>query len=307
MGTGHARRSVANLVTERININPPTQTADRATLALINTLQSSLELDKLIETFARELSAHVPHDSIEYRNPAAGVIQRLGNPEGFSCNYRITLLEESLGDLQLTRKTMFSADELAHLESLLCAVVYPLRNALLYKRALQSAFTDPVTGTHNRAAFDNALQREVELAQRHGTQLSLVMVDADHFKRINDTYGHIVGDSVLRGLGDCLLKSARGCDMVFRYGGEEFAVVLSNTRGDGALRLAERIRSTVEAKRFQYEETVLSLTVSVGVASLTLNDDAAALIERADRALYQAKHAGRNRVVSETGEPEQAD
>jgi diguanylate cyclase (GGDEF)-like protein len=195
---------------------------------------------------------------------------------------------------------MFLPKETHLLETLLCALVYPLRNAILYKRALETAFKDPVTGISNRAAMDTVIRREVELSRRHGNQLSLIMLDIDKFKAVNDTHGHLAGDALLKGLAMCLQECIRSSDIVFRYGGEEFAIVLSNTDLPGAQLLAERIRRAVELREFRLERLAIKITVSVGVAQLGPKDDMPILIERADRALYAAKAQGRNRVVIES-------
>ncbi len=153
---------------------------------------------------------------------------------------------------------------------------------------------DSLTGLHNRRAFDEHLPREVARSQRLGEPFCLLMIDIDHFKRLNDTYGHPAGDAVLRSVARAIAGCTRPSDLVARYGGEEFAVVLSGIDSGQALAVAERIRRQVALA----ETGLHRVTVSVGVAQYqpSAGDDAELLLSRADQALYAAKHGGRNRV-----------
>ncbi|ART59176.1 GGDEF domain-containing protein [Acidovorax carolinensis] len=161
-------------------------------------------------------------------------------------------------------------------------------------RALsEMATTDALTGVANRRAFDHSLQLELAIVERRGTPLSLLMLDVDHFKRINDTYGHEAGDKVLVAIAQLLGGCARVIDVVARVGGEEFAVILPNTDAGGAHEVAERMRSAVARSNWLGQPT----TVSIGAATLHDKEDAASLYARADAALYAAKTAGRDRVA----------
>ncbi len=161
-------------------------------------------------------------------------------------------------------------------------------------RALsEMATTDALTGVANRRAFDHSLQLELAIVERRGTPLSLLMLDVDHFKRINDTYGHEAGDKVLVAIAQLLGGCARVIDVVARVGGEEFAVILPNTDAGGAHEVAERMRSAVARSNWLGQPT----TVSIGAATLHDKEDAASLYTRADAALYAAKTSGRDRVV----------
>lgn len=177
-------------------------------------------------------------------------------------------------------------------------IVYPLRNALLYERAVVAASRDPLTGANNRANLESTLEREVSLAQRHGGDLSLIMFDLDHFKQVNDRHGHSTGDCVLQTFTARLSQCIRSSDVLFRYGGEEFVVVLRNTDLRGAALLAERIRQVVESMRVECSGKTVPLTVSAGVATLSAGEDAARFLQRTDRALYHSKTGGRNRVTA---------
>ncbi len=210
------------------------------------------------------------------------------------CSYRLVVAGEELGQLTFTRRKRFSAPETRLLEDLLCSLVYPLRNALLYHAALKAAFMDPLTGVNNRATMSTTFNREIEMARRHAMPLALAILDIDHFKLINDKYGHAAGDCVLKQLAQTVMRCIRNTDILFRYGGEEFTVLLSNTAPGGAVLLAERIRRAVEKTACAYNDTTMPVTVSLGVAFLKEGDTEVALFERADNALYQAKYEGRN-------------
>lgn len=277
-----------------INTAGPARSATERALRITNALQTTLDASQLLETFAQEIKATVPIDGALYSLPEQDLELKAGRNAANSCSYRLNLNEQFLGEITFTRKIKFSSGELNELETLLGSFVHPLRNALLYRTALMKAQRDPLTGVYNRAALNETLAREVELAHRHKNELSLIVIDIDHFKRINDTFGHSAGDCLLHGLVDRARSSIRRSDLLFRFGGEEFVVVLNNTDLKGATRLAERIRRAVEKEEFCCGGKTIRMTVSTGVASLREKDIEATLFARADQALYRAKTAGRN-------------
>lgn len=160
---------------------------------------------------------------------------------------------------------------------------------------MAEARTDALAGVANRRALDEELARRYAAWQRQGTPLSFLILDVDHFKRFNDTYGHQAGDEVLRGIGRVLGSIVRDMDFVARYGGEEFAFVLPGTQLDDAKSAAERIRKSVAGAKFTFAGQALCVTVSVGLAELQVGDTVASLLKHADQALYAAKSNGRNR------------
>jgi diguanylate cyclase (GGDEF)-like protein len=164
-----------------------------------------------------------------------------------------------------------------------------------------NANTDPLTGVHNRRFFHEVLNRESERSNRHNQPLSLIILDIDHFKVINDTFGHLAGDQVLRKVGRITRESIRTIDMVCRYGGEEFAIILPQTELEAASLIAERLRTSIAEFPFPTgEESPLMVTASLGVAcwrgSGCLSKQGTELVQAADRALYVAKDTGRNRT-----------
>ncbi len=163
----------------------------------------------------------------------------------------------------------------------------------------EEADTDALTGLRNRRAFDRVLTRLIEVGGNVGAHACLLMVDIDHFKRVNDTCGHLFGDRVLQGVARAIAASVKGRDLVARFGGEEFSVLLPGTDVNGAVCVAEQIREAVSGiriRRAQSEQTIASVTVSVGVAQRLAGEESDAWFERADKALYKAKNSGRNRV-----------
>jgi diguanylate cyclase (GGDEF)-like protein len=169
-----------------------------------------------------------------------------------------------------------------------------------FQRALLNAATmDALTRAFNKAHFLKQLEVEVAFSRRHGTELCVLMFDIDFFKKINDQYGHPAGDAVLSSLGSIVLPLVRRDDVFGRYGGEEFAIACRNVTIEGATALGERVRSAIEAHRFEHDGRPIPVTISVGVSALSRAPSAhgAALIASADAALYEAKRGGRNRVV----------
>jgi diguanylate cyclase len=164
-------------------------------------------------------------------------------------------------------------------------------------RAENEARTDPLTGAANRGAFDDELARRCELATARGESFSLVLADIDHFKKINDTYGHPVGDRVLTAFAEFLRARVRKTDLIARYGGEEFGVILPGASLRPALRKARKLIEELAKSDWAVDATTkLRFTASMGVAAWHDGDDSAGMLERVDRALYRAKHEGRNRV-----------
>jgi diguanylate cyclase (GGDEF)-like protein len=174
----------------------------------------------------------------------------------------------------------------------------PLRVAALVEESQRLATVDPLTLVMNRRAVLEALDAEISRACRHGRPYSVVLLDVDHFKQVNDRFGHATGDAVLAATGRLLRTLSRKGDLVARWGGEEFVVCLHATHPEGARIAAERIRGGIESMAVTDQEgRGIPVTASLGVVSLTKRDSVHALIDRADRAMYQAKAAGRNRVV----------
>lgn len=281
--------------TEAIAIATKQSISDES-LRITRVLQTTLDTEELLETFFKEIKKLVSYTGLSYSNIPQGIEYTVGKVAPHACSYHLVIAGESLGELSFTRRRKFTDQETMIIEYLMCSLVYPLRNALMYKHALQMALKDPLTGVNNRVAMDSTLQREVELANRYGTPLSLIALDVDYFKRINDSYGHTTGDCVLKAVAAAAVSSIRSTDIIFRFGGEEFIILLSNTAEEGALCLAERIRQRIQAAKYICNEAMIAATASLGVACLEKGENVHSLFSRADQALYRAKSEGRNCV-----------
>lgn len=259
-------------------------------------LQSSLDIEFILATFSQQIKPALAHDALTYHNDPLGVTIELGEKLACSCAYRLLINNEPLGEIHLHRGWEFSSKDRKVFEYTLCGIVYPLRNAILYKQAINAAHKDPLTGVNNRSTLEESLNREVKLAQRYDRKLSLIILDIDNFKIINDSYGHAAGDSVLKTIAELTQSCVRSTDILYRYGGEEFVVLLSNTDLTGAQLLAERIRQSIANATVSVEDTTVKISASLGVAELRSNEMNATFFTRADKALYQAKNSGKNRV-----------
>ncbi len=201
--------------------------------------------------------------------------------------------------LSVDKQARMGKDEVETFKAAANHLGLALRNALMFKEVKLRADHDALTRIYNRHTFDERLVHELKRRQRYGHDLSLLMVDLDHFKEVNDTYGHQAGDMVLREIGAILYSAIRSTDLAARYGGEEFVVLLPHTTEKDAHMLAERIRKRVADTNFTFNGKQFTITASIGVASVetgSLNKEQD-LVLKADEALYQAKNNGRNMVV----------
>ncbi len=289
------------LVTPYSEVAAKPQVKTDILVRLATFLQTTLDYQKILTIFKREIAGAVLIDGMTYQHSDHNIQFSLGKIHAHSCSYQLKAKNEGLGEITFTRATRFREHEMANLEALMGTLVYPLRNAIRYRAAIDQAFKDPLTGAGNRIALEDSLKRELELVKRHDLDLSLLMLDLDHFKPINDEFGHLVGDEVLKVVASKIKECIRQTDMYFRYGGEEFVVLLNNANIANARLIAERIRMGISSLVIQAQDSVIQPTVSIGlavckketIASSTQDKD---LIHRADKALYEAKASGRNKV-----------
>lgn len=268
-------------------------------LQLLLRLQQTLNVEELIKVFTDFLGNEMELDGFTYQHEEEAIECQSNHHNRHVIAYTLSLEGENLGKIAFYRARPFEEPELHRIEDMLGLLIYPLNNALRYQKVHRLAHSDPLTGLRNRSAMEADIQREISLARRQKHFLSLIMIDIDHFKHINDTYGHACGDQVLRCVGECLKETFRDSDLCFRYGGEEFLILLPDADIEDARNSAERLRANIEAMHCKIDEsTHVKITVSAGVSSLTDTDDAGRLIDRADAALYEAKTGGRNQVKS---------
>jgi diguanylate cyclase len=211
-------------------------------------------------------------------------------------------LEGLLGTMDQHQKQRDEREQevAARLHSLAERVAHMEQEAQGYREHLeeqrQKALVDPLTGLPNRAAWSERLDHEVKQWQQHGNTLLLAMLDLDHFKRINDNYGHLAGDKVLKIIASVLRKRLRGTDFIARFGGEEFVLLMPSTVPSAGLKLLESLRASIEACPFHFKGEPVTITVSIGMSAFRPGEHGDQVLKRADQALYRAKNAGRNRV-----------
>ena len=209
--------------------------------------------------------------------------------------------EAPLGALTVASRTddVFTAPRRELLALIATQLAIKIDLAQAHDQIQELATTDGLTGLANHRVFQQALANMLDRARRRQNELCLLLTDIDHFKRVNDSYGHPFGDHVLKAVAKVIDNAVRKVDIAARYGGEEFAIVLEDSGGGGGRQLAERIRQEVERLEFQYEGQTVGVTLSLGVSVYPQDgSDKTELIDHADRALYHAKHSGRNRVVT---------
>ncbi len=263
---------------------------------LTRRLSTTLSLELQLAILAEEIAAVVPFSALNYRHRIGkqDFVYATGMGGPHRCEYRLSLEGANYGTLVLQRRQRFTEQELEGVEMMLSAAICPLRNACQYVAIEQASLTDSLTGIPNKRALDDALQRASLLSERHGEPYSLVLCDLDHFKAVNDTHGHVVGDHLLQIAAAELERSVRTSDTVYRFGGEEFAILLPHTPEQDAKDVAERVREAIAAIRVDGGEKELSITTSCGVATFLPKESPQAWLARADEALYRAKHQGRN-------------
>jgi diguanylate cyclase (GGDEF)-like protein len=242
--------------------------------------------------FAREKISFMPFDGAEGRPPEAELLRPQVAP--------LIALGKTIGSIAVFRGAKGEANDAEYqFLHVFASLIAPLvENGYVHKRTNSQATTDPLTGAFNRRSFNEMLIREIARTEREKNEFCLAMIDLDDFKRINDVYGHLVGDSVLKDLAARVNENIRVGDVFARYGGDEFAIILPNTSREGAIALAERIRKSISSLPYALYEKSIPYTVSVGLAMYSgrMPRKKEELIRDADDALYASKGEGKNRV-----------
>ncbi|MDQ7073661.1 MAG: GGDEF domain-containing protein [Gammaproteobacteria bacterium] len=260
-------------------------------------LFKTLDIEAQLTIFSKTIQQKVPHSALRYQNSTLKLDLIFGKSAAHHQEFKLHIDGNDLGCIGISRKKTFFATEIEQIEASLDQLLFPLRNAVLYRQALQYAFYDALTGTHNRLGMDQMLPREIQLAQRHQTPISLLIVDLDRFKRVNDTLGHQAGDALLCELTTVFRRYLRKTDLIFRYGGDEFVIALNNTDQKGANIVATRIQQGIATTPFNFKGMEINISVSIGLTEIQPDDSLDSAFCRADEALYQAKRQGRNTVV----------
>lgn len=275
---------------------PPTANAypsfnDENIHSLVAQLQKTLELSKLINIFSLEASKLMSLAGLQFHS-SDGVVEMTGSKQlGQTVSFDLEIESERLGQLVYFTKKPISIFLKEKLQKLHSVLVYPLRNALMFYRVKKLATKDILTGLSNRSHFNDYLNKKLDRCRRHHRCFGLMLLDLDNFKQVNDTQGHLFGDQVLVQFSKLLMQSIRGIDTVFRFGGDEFAILVDDNQETACLIIAERMQKLV------YEDALLSkhqVTTSIGFTLAKVSDDQVSIFERADKALYQAKNNGRD-------------
>lgn len=252
-------------------------------------LQSTLNLEQLLAIFFRHLNNILSCQGLDYRHESMRIFLRQGNRGRHRAEYRLNIGKEDLGEIRFSRRRPFTDTELEKMEILLGALILPIRNALHYRQALEAASVDPLTGLKNRRSYADNLEREISRARRERQPLGLMVIDIDWFKQINDDIGHLAGDQVLAQVAAMLRQTVRRSDMVFRFAGDEFVLLLPNIKPHGVHILRSRIRKAVAALDCVYGDHLIKISLSIGAAILDDSMDGEALFEKADLDMLREK------------------
>jgi diguanylate cyclase (GGDEF)-like protein len=220
--------------------------------------------------------------------------------KGFFVSIPLMIEKEVVGVLNINDvdQDSFNVDDLGFILNLSELIAMSISNAVLYEQTSKLAVTDGLTGISNRQSLVKSLQIEFERSKRYNSPLSFIILDVDHFKDVNDTYGHQKGDEILIAIASLLKKACRANDIAARYGGEEFLMILPQSNAQGAFKIAERVREEMMKISFAGNESNFAVTVSCGVAEFNKDYESInKLITVADRALYEAKNGGRNKTI----------
>jgi diguanylate cyclase (GGDEF)-like protein len=259
--------------------------------SLLEKLQVTLALPEMLTIFAQEaaklinfcgLSFHYDNQEITTANSVPGR-QRL--------SFNLSINNNPIGQLIYNINSNLTRQQLRWLDVLHNQVVYPFRNAISYNKVLKLALIDSLTSIGNRCHFDDMIERNIGHANRHESAFSLMVLDLDEFKQVNDSHGHQEGDEILKAFANILKASVRGNDMVFRLGGDEFTILLDCPKHKAADALAARIQHQVAANPIMGKYGV---STSIGCAHFEMGDSRDSLFARADEALYSAKALGKN-------------
>ena len=255
-------------------------------LSLLEQLQTTLDLEKLLDIFAMEAARYIKFSGLYFKNKMISKTLRGSRKAKYERQFELKLNDEFIGTISYSVNKPISMHHYKDLQSIHQTILYPLKNALQYHQAMQLAMQDSLTGLGNRRYFDEQLKRAMHNANRHHAQVGLVLGDLNKFKAINDTYGHITGDLVLIQFASVLRTCIRDSDSIFRFGGDEFAIIVENASECALDIIQSRIDSALKTNVLLAKYQV---GCSLGTTFMNRADNEHTLFERADRALYRQK------------------
>ena len=262
-------------------------------LALLEQLQTTLELEKMLNMFAMEAAKYVDFSGITFKSEQLTQAIRGSRKGKAERQFNLKINNEFIGVLTYAINSPISLTNYKILNELHQYLVYPLKNAISYHQAMQLAMQDALTGLGNRRYFDQQLKRAINHAYRQHSQIGLIVCDLNKFKLINDTFGHKIGDNVLKHFADALRSSIRDSDSVFRFGGDEFTILVENASDQSLTIIESRINQAIA------NDTLLAkykVSCSLGNTFMNKTDCEHSFFERADKGLYQAKIAKDNNL-----------
>jgi len=256
-------------------------------LALMEQLQCTLDLDKILNIFAMEAAKYISLTGLYFTQSGVRASILGSKPGKSERQFELKLGNEYLGVLTYAINSPISLTNHKILEELHQYLIHPIDNAIKYKNAMELAMQDSLTGLANRRYFDEQLKRAMHHANRQKRQVGLVVADLNKFKLINDTYGHQVGDDILKAFAKALLISVRDSDSVFRFGGDEFSIIVEEASKESLYVIEMRIQNAINNDALL---TKYNVSCSLGCTFMTRADDEQSFFERADQALYKQKN-----------------
>jgi diguanylate cyclase (GGDEF)-like protein len=254
--------------------------------SLLEQLQTTLDLGKLLDIIAMEAARFINFSGLYFKNQEVSKTLRGSRKAKYERQFELKLNDEFIGTLSYSIDKPIGMIHYKDLQRIHQIIIYPLKNALLYHQAIQLAMQDGLTGLGNRRYFDEQLKRAMHNANRHHTQVGLVLGDLNKFKAINDTYGHSIGDQVLKQFSNILRSCIRDSDSTFRFGGDEFAIIVENASEYALDIIQSRINNALRTNVLLAKHQV---SCSLGTTFMNRADNEHTFFERADQALYRQK------------------
>ncbi len=267
-------------------------------LSLSSALQSSINTQIQLETIFRHLSTLVGITGVSFEGDSGDFSSLCGSSAKHEYSYQLYTGKAEVGELVCFSQNALEGINKKIIDLAAKVAIFPLYHGLLYQEAIEASHTDTLTEVPNRRAFNRSLEKVMANSKRYNRPFCLLIIDIDNFKIFNDRWGHCVGDDVLKAVVKILTENIRECDSIFRFGGEEFILLLNDTKLNGAKIVADRLCQAVREYPFKVPDEKLNpqkLSISIGCTEFTMKDSKESLIERADSAVYHAKAAGRDR------------